>query len=98
MHQSVTHVVTSYKTPNVRRQARAACGASPCKPLFGGTPQHLAATMKADVVSMGNVSQWRAQGDQTQFKRARIARPMTQFLSSSDRNLSSSVKCVMRWR
>ena len=31
-----------------------------------------------------------------QFRRARIALPITQSLSSSDRNVSSSVKCVMR--
>ena len=33
-----------------------------------------------------------------QFSRARIAFPITQSLSSSDRNGSSSVKWVMRWR
>src|SRR5438876_8647255 len=31
-----------------------------------------------------------------QFRRARIALPITQSLSSSDRNFNSSVKCVMR--
>ena len=33
-----------------------------------------------------------------QFNRFRIARPITQSLSSSERNGSSSVKWVMRWR
>ena len=36
--------------------------------------------------------------DQAQFKRARIARPITQSLSLSDRKLSSSVKWVTRCR
>ena len=33
-----------------------------------------------------------------QPSRARIARPMIQSLSSSERKSSSSVKCVTRWR
>src|SRR5262249_28159541 len=37
-------------------------------------------------------------GDQAHFRRARIARPITQSLSLSDRKLSSSVKWVTRWR
>src|SRR5262249_18537906 len=37
-------------------------------------------------------------GYQAHFRRARIARPITQSLSLSDRKLSSSVKWVMRWR
>src|SRR2546426_11456634 len=32
------------------------------------------------------------------FSRSRMARPITQFLSLSDRKESSSVKWVMRWR
>jgi hypothetical protein len=35
-------------------------------------------------------------GDQAHFRRARIARPITQSLSLSDRKLSSSVKWVTR--
>jgi hypothetical protein len=35
---------------------------------------------------------------QAHFRRSRIARPMTQSLSLSDRKLSSSVKWVTRWR
>jgi hypothetical protein len=37
-------------------------------------------------------------GDQAHFRRARIARPITQSLSLSDKKLSSSVKWVTRWR
>jgi len=37
-------------------------------------------------------------GAQAHFRRARIARPITQSLSLSERKLSSSVKWVTRWR
>ncbi len=40
----------------------------------------------------------RGEESYAQFSRARIALPITQSLSSSDRNGNSSVNWVMRWR
>src|SRR6266849_501911 len=37
-------------------------------------------------------------GRYVHLSRCKIARPITQSLSVSERKLSSSVKCVMRWR
>lgn len=44
-------------TPNVRLQARAACGASPCKPLFGGT--RVSAETKVLEISRFEIAEFR---------------------------------------
>jgi len=78
--------------------ARTSCKALMIANNAAANMAYFVAVMDVASSTIGLLNEMSRSRDQAQFRRARIARPITQSLSLSDRKLSSSVKWVTRWR